>query len=399
MPREHPPPPAGKRRQFERRKRGKPIVSIVGAGRLGTALGCALAACDYPVAAVVNRRRHHAERARALINPHPRALLATQLDQLPPSDLLLITTPDDHIAETALRLAASLRGSSPNAASRKARVALHTSGALSSEELAALRDTGFAVGSMHPLISVSDSLVGAQSLREAFYCIEGEAKAVRLAEQLVRDLGGHSFTITAGHKALYHVAAVTASGHAVALFDFAAQLLRRCGLNERESRRVLLPLLLSTLQNLFVRSPTRALTGPFARADAATVRQHLAALRAESRTPAIEDALELYTLLGRRSLQLAKQARVGNTDRLREVALLLEEARGGSPKKRGKPGRQSLFRSSHKKARRNTKRSKRLVSTLCLLCFFVAPLLSTSELLRQSLMVARAARRSALACA
>lgn len=338
MPHEHPSVPAATRLTSERQKNSKPSVSIVGAGRLGTALARALAACGYPIAGVVSRRRQHAERARALIDSRPRALVIAQLKQLPPSELLLITTPDDAIAETASRLAESFRRSSSSASLPERRIALHTSGALSSKELISLREIGFATGSMHPLVSVSDPTIGAESLREAFYCIEGEAKAVRLAEQMVRDLGGHSFTIQAKQKALYHVAAVTASGHAVALFDFAAQLLRRCGLNEGESRRVLLPLLRSTLQNLFVRSPAHALTGPFARADAATVRKHLAALHAEGRTPLTKDALELYTLLGRRSLQLAKQGNAGNIDRLREVALLLEEARGSSPKKRGKPG-------------------------------------------------------------
>ncbi len=331
MPRENAHTPAGKKSAFNDRKRSKPLlskpsVSIIGAGRLGTAFACALTACDYPISAVVNRRRRHAEQARALIDAHPQALTAAQLKHLPPSDLLLITTPDDAIAETASRLAESFRQSSSSGALPKQRIALHTSGALSSKELASLRDVGFAIGSMHPLISVSDPLSGAESLREAFYCIEGEAKAVRLAKRMVRDLGGQSFTIKAQQKALYHVAAVMTSGHAVALFDFAAQLLCRCGLTERAAHRVLLPLLRSTLQNLSVQSPRRALTGPFARSDAATVRRHLAALRTKLPAPITEDALELYTLLGRRSLQLAEQANTGSTARLQEVALLLEEA-------------------------------------------------------------------------
>lgn len=326
MPRENAQTSGKKRSTFERWRGSKPSVSIIGAGRLGTALGCVLAACDYPISAVVCRRRRHAEQSRALIDSHPQALTAAQLKHLPPSDLLLITTPDDSLAETASHLAESFRQSPSSTLLLKQRVALHTSGARSSEELAKLRAAGFAIGSMHPLVSVSDPLIGAESLRGASYCVEGEARAVRIAKQMVRDLGGQSFTIKAEQKALYHVAAVMTSGHAVALFDFAVQLLRRCGLTEGASRRVLLPLLRSTLQNLSVQNPARALTGPFARADAATVRRHLAVLRAEPSTPTTEDVLELYTLLGRRSLQLAAQANTGSTARLQEVALLLEEA-------------------------------------------------------------------------
>lgn len=323
----------------------KPSVTIIGAGRLGTALACALAACGYSISAVVTRRRQHSARAQALISARPPAFTFAQLDQLPESDLLLITTPDAAIAATASRLAQSFRksslsptsslscNSSPGTMSPKQPIALHASGALSSEELADLRDVGFAVGSLHPLISVSDPLIGAKSLRRAFYCLEGEARAVRLAKRMVRDLGGHSFTIGASRKALYHAAAVMTSGHVVALFGFAAELLRDCGLTERTAHGVLVPLLRSTLENLSTQSPARALTGPFARADIATVRKHVAALSAAARsTQSIEDAVEVYTLLGRRSLQLAKQTN-RNAVGLKEIARLLEEAQGKSSKK------------------------------------------------------------------
>src|SRR5437868_10489920 len=44
--------------------------------------------------------------------------------------------------------------------STPARIALHTSGALSSDALAPLSAAGFAVGSLHPLVSVSDARAG-----------------------------------------------------------------------------------------------------------------------------------------------------------------------------------------------------------------------------------------------
>jgi predicted short-subunit dehydrogenase-like oxidoreductase (DUF2520 family) len=282
----------------------KPTISIIGAGRLGTALALALSLRGYSIEAIVARRTIHARRAARLLATGALSLSATQLDSLPPSDLLLITTPDDAIAATAARLAASL--AQKDKKGRGPKVALHCSGALSADVLAPLRDVGLSVGSIHPLVSISDPSQGAERLRRAYYCVEGEGAAVRAGRRLVRDLEGHSFSINSSDKALYHASAVMASGHMVALFDIALEMLARCGLTGKKARPVLLPLVQSTLENLYVRDPAHALTGTFARADVATMRRHLAALGALR----WNDTLEVYRLLGHRSLQLAEQVGV-----------------------------------------------------------------------------------------
>jgi len=57
------------------------------------------------------------------------------------------------------------------------------------------------------------------------------------------------------------------------------------------------------VQNLERRDPVDALTGTFARGDIETVKLHIAALEKRK----LSDATELYRLLGRRSLKLAKK--------------------------------------------------------------------------------------------
>jgi predicted short-subunit dehydrogenase-like oxidoreductase (DUF2520 family) len=293
----------------------RPTVSIVGAGRLGTALGLALAECGYRVEALVASRKSHARRAASLISTSPLALSSAELDRLPSSNILFITTPDDFIEEAAASIAARIKES------QEPGTALHTSGALSSDVLKSLRDAGFQTGSMHPLVAVSESIAGAESLRRAFFCIEGERGAVTEARRIVRRLGARSFSINTNMKALYHAAAVTSSGHMVALFDIATDMLARCGLKEKEARAVLMPLVESTLYNLKELSPAKALTGTFARADALTARRHLEAIRRED----MEDALAAYTLLGRRSLRLAKK-RGAKREALEAIIKLLNDA-------------------------------------------------------------------------
>ncbi|MDQ5844083.1 MAG: DUF2520 domain-containing protein [Acidobacteriota bacterium] len=284
----------------------RPSISIIGAGRLGQALAIALKASGYTIDALVARRARKAEHV----------LGASQLEQLPASQLVIIATPDDAIEAVAKRLAAV------KTTRKRGRVVLHTSGALSSEALRPLTDSRVHTGSFHPLVSVSDPHSGAKALRGAFYCVEGDRAAVRVAKNIVADLKGTSFTIRPESKGLYHAAAVMASPHLVALFDLAIEMLTACGLNRQTARKVLVPLLQSTVENLRVSETDKALTGTFARGDLATVQRHLKALSGKDEA----EAREVYRLLGLHSLSLAKR---NGVDRklLERIRKLLESGR------------------------------------------------------------------------
>lgn len=278
-------------------------VSIIGAGRVGTALGIALKNAGYQISLVVTKHSPSARRAARLIDagtPYSRTKLAKADPSLAAKSILIIATPDDVIADTAAELAARLPLAKPD--SKQIRAAFHTSGALSSEVLAPLRRKGFSVASLHPLLSISDSRTGAERLQEAFFSLEGDPSAKRLGKRLIHDLGARSFTIRSADKALYHAAALTASPNMTALFDIALEMMQRCGLSSRRAREVLLPLVQSTLDNLARQDPAQALTGTFKRGDMATVKTHLAAIKSAE----LPEALAAYALLGRRSLKLAR---------------------------------------------------------------------------------------------
>ena len=293
-------------------------ISIVGAGRLGGALALALSSRGYSVEALLTRRLSHARGVANLLGPQTIALSERELERLPPSDLILIATPDDVIASVARKLAKVQHGG------RGDRTVLHTSGALSSTALSPLADAGFKTGSLHPLVSISDSASGANNLRAAFFCLEGDRTALRVARRIVNDLGGRAFSIEPGNKALYHAAAVMASGNMTALFDIALEMLERCGLTRRRARQVLLPLVQSAVANLSVMEPAQALTGTFARGDLATVQRHLTVLEKQS----LPAALAAYVLLGQRSLSLLKKKPKASTSA--QISRLLKRAEKGT---------------------------------------------------------------------
>jgi predicted short-subunit dehydrogenase-like oxidoreductase (DUF2520 family) len=276
----------------DKKRKEKPSVSIIGTGRLGTALALALAGDGYRIKSVVARQIKNARTAAALLDGKVETYVANQISRLPQADLFLISTPDDQIASVAAQLSRLDYDPRPSA--------LHTSGALSSDALAPLRAKGWSTGSVHPLISVSDAN---DSIEGAFWSVEGDARAVRLGKALVHDLGGTSFSIRTADKPLYHAAAVMTSGNVTALFDVALEMLVACGLTRKTARQILQPLLVSTVHNLEIKDPAAALTGTFSRGDVETVKRHLAALKDHK----LADALELYRLLGERSLKLTKK--------------------------------------------------------------------------------------------
>src|SRR5712692_2226033 len=115
------------------RKKGQ-LVSIIGAGRMGTALGLALKAAGYRVEIVVAQRPDHARRAAKAIGGGALGLSAkqlsslnsTQLDRLTNSSLVLSATPDDAIAEVAGGVTMIFKSVGARKA-RSRRIALHTS--------------------------------------------------------------------------------------------------------------------------------------------------------------------------------------------------------------------------------------------------------------------------------
>jgi len=324
-------------------------VSIVGPGKVGLAFARALHSRGYPLVALVFRQQYKAQefsqdgrdsyRSRGFSFPKTALLSFDNLSELPKSDLIFITTPDDVIEQTAKRLAALGRPLVNVQDDGFPGAVLHTSGALSSEALAPLAGRQCQVGSIHPLVSISNPFPDADLFRGAYFSVEGDTMAVTYAEMIIKSLSAHIIHIKTDRKALYHVAAVMASPHLVALFDLAVELLVYSGVKSDDARKILLPLVQSTINNLqphdqsgYPRSLSSALTGTFARGDVGTVERHLKALSTGTPKPPRE-ALEVYRLLGLRSLQLAK-SRGLEPKKIREITKLLKVQKPKPSKKR-----------------------------------------------------------------
>ncbi len=245
-------------------------VAVVGAGRLGTALAAALRAAGVDVEGPLGR------------GEMPR-----------PAEAVIVCVPDAEIGAAA----AAVAGSAP--------LVGHTSGAtpLAAMEPALL--AGAELFGFHPLQSFAEVTAPDQDPRAAFQgagaAVAGTSPAaLAFAGRLARRLGMTPFEIDDEGRAAYHAAASVASNFLVTLQAAAESIAAGAGLEPHEARALLVPLLRRTVENLAEHGPERALTGPIARGDQATV---------EAQRAAVEDVaphlLDLFDELVRHTHSLA----------------------------------------------------------------------------------------------
>jgi predicted short-subunit dehydrogenase-like oxidoreductase (DUF2520 family) len=247
----------------------RPTISIVGPGNLGTALAVTLSAAGYKVESIAVRLSKAPARAKALARRIGARLVLTGREELG-GDIVWITVPDDAISSVAHTLARS--------GDWKGKTAFHSSGALASDELAALRERGARVASVHPMMTFVRGEV--PQMRGVAFGLEGDAGAIRQAKTIIARLGGRAFVIEREKKVLYHVFGSFASPLIIAMLATMEQVGLAAGMRKQDIKPVMSPLLRQTLNNYMRRNAAAAFSGPLVRGDVATIRKHLAALGA-----------------------------------------------------------------------------------------------------------------------
>jgi predicted short-subunit dehydrogenase-like oxidoreductase (DUF2520 family) len=265
----------------------KPQIAIVGPGRLGSALAISLKRAGYEISEIVSRNnagskqraRSLARRVGARVSPGDNA----RLD----ADIVWFCVPDREIASASRQLASIVGW--------EGKTAFHSSGALASDELNALRRHGAAVASLHPMMTFVNGSIA--SLQGVPFAIEGDKAAVLVARRVVKNLGGEAFAIRKQQKAAYHARGSFASPLLVALLVTGEQLARKAGLSAVEARKKMLPIVKQTIANYEALGPAGAFSGPIVRGDAETVGKHGRAL---AKTP---EARAVYLALARAALR------------------------------------------------------------------------------------------------
>jgi predicted short-subunit dehydrogenase-like oxidoreductase (DUF2520 family) len=228
--------------------------AIVGAGRLGTALATALRASGLAIDGPLGRGADPAG-----------------------AGAVLLCVPDREIAAAA----AAVTPGAPVG---------HCSGATGLDVLA-----GHEAFGLHPLMTVPRE--GAPPFAGAGAAVAGATpRALAVAHELAARLGMRATTVADEDRAAYHAAASIASNFLVTLEGAAERLAATAGVD----RQLLAPLVRASVEDWIRLGAERALTGPIARGDEATIERQRAAIA--ERTP---ELLPVYDALAEATRALA----------------------------------------------------------------------------------------------
>jgi predicted short-subunit dehydrogenase-like oxidoreductase (DUF2520 family) len=247
--------PSAPSRYLEMREldHGVPLCAIVGAGRMGRAMAAALPGALGPFG---------------------------RCDELPDGDAVLLCVPDAEIDGAAAAVAPGpLVG--------------HCSGATTLEPIVGAGHEAFSV---HPLMTVAPDAPPSVFAGAGAATAGSTPRAQQAAETIARALGMNPVAVADEDRVAYHAAAAIASNFLTTIEGAAERLAATAGVE----RAMLVPLVRASVENWASLGAARALTGPIARGDNATVDRHRAAI--SERTP---ELLPLYDALAGATRELA----------------------------------------------------------------------------------------------
>ncbi len=256
-------------------------IGVVGAGRVGAVLAAALRAAGHEITGVAGESAASRTRIETLL---PGVHVDKPTAVARSCDLLLLTVPDDMLANVVTMLSAS-------GAIRRGQHVVHTSGKHGLAVLAPAEDLGARGIAMHPAMTFTGTDVDLARLDGCVFGVTASDDTRGLAESLVADLGGRMVRVEEERRTLYHAGLAHGANHLVTLVAQAMDLLRASG--SHDPAGTLRPLLTAALDNALSYGDA-ALTGPIVRGDVETVRAHVEDIAATS-----PGTLESYVVLGR----------------------------------------------------------------------------------------------------
>lgn len=262
-------------------------ISVIGAGRVGSALTYSLFKKGFKFLSVIDK---DLKKAKKLMNMLQALSCSAKIKDLKPeTNLLFITTPDDQIIPVANRI------SKLKKLNFKKLIVIHTSGTLTIDALTKLTSLGVRTISLHPIQTFpSGKNVNELSklIQNIYFGVETDKSNLRTAKYLINSINSKMVFISKQNKPLYHIACVLASNYIVANLRLIELLSEKMGI-QKTWKKAFKQLIYTTVNNSLKLSPAQALTGPIERGDLETIRKHLKEIKQN-----IPEILKVYSILG-----------------------------------------------------------------------------------------------------
>ncbi len=262
-------------------------VGVIGAGRVGAVLAATLAARGHQIVGAAGEsdasRHRIATLLPGVLNEKPSAVARA-------CDVLLLTVPDDMLANVVHVLAAS-------GALREGQYVVHTSGRHGLTVLEPAAALGARTVAMHPAMTFTGTALDLDRLQGCVFGLTADDAERDFAAGLVAELGGRAIWVPEEMRTLYHAGLAHGANHLVTLVTEAMEMLTAAGAEDPAA--TLRPLLAAALDNAFEQGDA-ALTGPIVRGDLNTVRAHLDEITAKA-----PQTMASYVALARATLARA----------------------------------------------------------------------------------------------
>ena len=276
-------------------------IGFIGAGKLGNTFGKYFSVNGIEVSGYFSKSEVSAKEASEFTGSK---FFASLEELVSSSDAIFLTVPDGAIKDVWNEI---------KDFSLKGKCICHTSGATNSLVFEGIDERGAFGYSIHPLFAVSSKHESFKTISKAYISVEGSEKYLSYWKELFEGLGNTVCIISPENKTLYHAACVFSSNLMIGLYQMGADLLKTCGFDDENALKALAPLMQLNAENAAAKGPINALTGPVERGDSETVLHHLQVLP--------ENAKEVYTLLSKELLKIAKEKNPGRDFEKLEDAL------------------------------------------------------------------------------
>lgn len=296
-------------------------LCVIGAGRVGTTVSYTLAEKELPnikLKAISSRSMESLNRAKKILGSRAAGVIFTRENSKAVSlaNCILICTPDDVINSVCSDIFKDKSKDFKNY------YAIHFSGSKSLEVLNSARAAGAEIASIHPLKSFASIEEAIKSLPGTIFGITySSTESKKMAEFLVKSLGGEIIEVENNKKPLYHAAACVVSNYLVTLINYAVLIHKKMGIKPEDSLKGLMGLVEDTVSNIKKMGTEKSLTGPIARGDVGTIKEHV---KSFNEFFSKEDSA-LYRMMGIETSKIAHQNKWIKESTVDELKGILKE--------------------------------------------------------------------------
>jgi len=285
-------------------------INVIGCGSVGKTLARLWTLHDvFRVQSIANRSPASAARAADFVgNGQPVESLA----QMQPADIVMISTPDEAIAECCRELCET-------EVLQQGTVVFHCSGSLPSTLLEPARRRGASIAGVHPIKSFADPTTAVDTFAGTFCAVEGDPHPCEILSDALHRCGAFTFSIAPEAKTIYHAATVIVCNYLVALMEVGLRCFRKAGIPRETAMQAMQPIVTGTVANVFNLGPAEALTGPIGRGEPSVVARQCEALGQWD-----EDVLQLYKTLGQFAAELSAAQGNAPAEALAEIRRVLQ---------------------------------------------------------------------------